>query len=73
MSAAQTATQGSVEPMRRPDHKAKRHSRPSKWTDRRARRDRQIREWTAFGTDLALMIALFPPLFMAADWLRYSL
>lgn len=37
--------QGSVEPIRRPDHKAKSHSRPAKWEDRHARRERQAREW----------------------------
>lgn len=40
-------TQGSVEPFRRPDYKAKKHSRPAKWADRRDRRERQEREWVA--------------------------
>ena len=37
--------QGSVEPFRKPDHTAKRHSRPARWTERRAKRERQSREW----------------------------
>lgn len=37
--------QASVEPMRRPDHKSKRHSRPHRWEDRHASRNRQAREW----------------------------
>ena len=39
------AYQASAEPMCRPDHKAKKHSRPHKWEERAARRERQVREW----------------------------
>lgn len=45
LSYAATCYQGSVEPIRRPDHKSKKHSRPAKWEDRHARRERQAREW----------------------------
>lgn len=45
VASAPHTYQGSVEPFRRPDHKAKKHSRPTKWADRRANRERQEREW----------------------------
>ncbi|OAM78205.1 hypothetical protein A3840_06790 [Devosia elaeis] len=44
-SGAATSYQGSVEPFRKPDHKAKRHSRPANWAQRHERRERQLREW----------------------------
>lgn len=37
--------QGSAEPFRKPDHRAKRHSRPTDWAQRHDRRERQEREW----------------------------
>lgn len=69
--------QASAEPMRRPDHKSKKHSRPSKWVDRRKRMNEQARRWADTNTgfvvsQLALMVVIAPPLFMAADWLRYG-
>lgn len=39
--------QGSAEPFRKPDHKAKRHTRPANWNERQARRQRREREYAA--------------------------
>lgn len=67
-----TNYQASVEPMRRPDHKAKKHARPDKWSERKRKIAQQLREYEAAGLDLAIIAICFPPLFVLADWLRYT-